>query len=241
MYKQSTNDWAHFRIQNQKRIACSQPPFRRGRKGWGVQTKKYVYNHVHTKYKRLSSFSNPKSEKGGWRHAPITLTYSTKWARHDSSCNGEIKLAHVLRNNCEYLRNNGEYLIHNCNNLYNNIKRADKLTSMTSFVAGCISIEPTCVYNHLAFRPSPPCLLYSPCLAPGTTYSLKWTPLSLREETTKSETASGAWNCLSASALKICCCKFETLPQNYRLFSRYSDTIPPTIKFQKKKKKKNYV
>ncbi len=79
----------------------------------------------------------------------ITMTYSTKWARHDSSCIGEIKLAHMLRNNCEYLRNNCEYLIHNRNNLYNNIRRADKLTSMTSFVAGCISIEPICVYNHL--------------------------------------------------------------------------------------------
>ncbi len=29
-----------------------------------------VYNRVQTKYKRLSLFSNPKSEKGGWRHAP---------------------------------------------------------------------------------------------------------------------------------------------------------------------------
>ncbi len=71
----------------------------------------------------------------------ITLTYSTKWARHDSSCIREIKLAHILRNNCEYL-------IHNCSNLYNNLRRADKLTSMMSFVAGCISIELTCVYNH---------------------------------------------------------------------------------------------
>ncbi len=70
---------------------------------------------------------------------------------YDSSCNGDIKMAHILRNNCEYLRNNGEYLIHKCNNLYNNIRRADKLTSMTSLVAGCISIEPTCVYNHLDY------------------------------------------------------------------------------------------
>ncbi len=26
MYKQSTNDWAHFRIQNQKSVACPEPP-----------------------------------------------------------------------------------------------------------------------------------------------------------------------------------------------------------------------
>ncbi len=30
-----------------------------------VQTKKDVYNHVVMKYKRLSPFSNPKSEKKG--------------------------------------------------------------------------------------------------------------------------------------------------------------------------------
>ncbi len=42
----------------------------KGRKVRGVQTKKAVYNRVQTKYKRLSPFSNPKSENGGWRHAP---------------------------------------------------------------------------------------------------------------------------------------------------------------------------
>ncbi len=81
----------------------------------------------------------------------ITLTYNTKWARHDSSWIREIKLAHILRNNCEYLQNNCEYLIHNYNNLYKNIRRADKLTSMTSFVAGCILIEP-------GFKPIPECV-----------------------------------------------------------------------------------
>ncbi len=30
-----------------------------------LQTKEVVYNRVQTKYKRLSPFSNPKSEKGG--------------------------------------------------------------------------------------------------------------------------------------------------------------------------------
>ncbi len=45
----------------------------RGRKVRGVQTKEVVYNRVQTKYKRLSSFSNPKSEKGGWRHAPLKV------------------------------------------------------------------------------------------------------------------------------------------------------------------------
>ncbi len=47
-------------------IACPQPPPpRRERKVRGVQTKKDVYNRVQTKYKRLSPFSNPKSEKVG--------------------------------------------------------------------------------------------------------------------------------------------------------------------------------
>ncbi len=38
MYKRSTNDWAHFQIQNQKNVACPQPP--RGRKVWRAQMKK---------------------------------------------------------------------------------------------------------------------------------------------------------------------------------------------------------
>ncbi len=41
-----------------------------GKKVRGVQIKNDVYNHVLMKYKRLGPFSNPKSEKGGWRHAP---------------------------------------------------------------------------------------------------------------------------------------------------------------------------
>ncbi len=63
MYQRNTNDWAHFRIQNQKiGIAFLQPPVR-GRKLRGVQMKKDVYNHALKKYKRLGPFSNPKSEK----------------------------------------------------------------------------------------------------------------------------------------------------------------------------------
>ncbi len=43
----------------------SQPPSpEKGRIVRGVQTKKHVYNHILTKYKRLSPFSNPKSKKG---------------------------------------------------------------------------------------------------------------------------------------------------------------------------------
>ncbi len=40
------------------------PPSGRGRTVKDIQTKKDVYNHVQTKYKQLSPFSNPKSEKG---------------------------------------------------------------------------------------------------------------------------------------------------------------------------------
>ncbi len=45
-------------------------PHQEGRKVEGVQMKEEVFNLVLTKYKRLGPFSNPKSEKGGWRHAP---------------------------------------------------------------------------------------------------------------------------------------------------------------------------
>ncbi len=41
------------------------PTSGRGKKVSIVQTKKYVYNHILTKYKQLSPFSNPKSEKEG--------------------------------------------------------------------------------------------------------------------------------------------------------------------------------
>ncbi len=44
--------------------SMSPAPVGRGRKVRGVQTKKDVYNHIQTKYKRLSPFSNPKSEMG---------------------------------------------------------------------------------------------------------------------------------------------------------------------------------
>ncbi len=84
MYKRSTNDWPHFRIQNQKRgIACPQPPSPgRGRKVRGVQMKRVVYNRVQTKYKRLSPFLNPKSEKGGL--ATCTSSIFSYWVRvHD--------------------------------------------------------------------------------------------------------------------------------------------------------------
>ncbi len=61
-------------------IACPQlsPHSRRGRKVRGVQTKEDIYNRVQTtKYKRLSPFSNPKSEKeGGWRHAPENCCFN---------------------------------------------------------------------------------------------------------------------------------------------------------------------
>ncbi len=50
----------------------SPAPLGRGRKVRGVQTKRDVYNHVQTKYKRLGPFSNPKSEKGGY-HVPSPL------------------------------------------------------------------------------------------------------------------------------------------------------------------------
>ncbi len=55
------------------------------------------------------------------------------------SCIQEIKSAQISQNDCKYL-------VHNYNNLYNNIRRADKLTSMTSFVGGCILIEPACLF-----------------------------------------------------------------------------------------------
>ncbi len=44
----------------------------RGRKVRSVQTKKAVYNHVQTKYKRLGPFSNPKSKKCSISPAPPT-------------------------------------------------------------------------------------------------------------------------------------------------------------------------
>ncbi len=47
------------------RASMSPAPSGRGRNERGVQTKKGVYNHVLTQYKRLSPFSNPTSEREG--------------------------------------------------------------------------------------------------------------------------------------------------------------------------------